>query len=141
MAGLFYTFSFCVMHALNRQPPAQAASTMQAINETIINPIFFVLFFGTGMVCAIAIAASIRFWEIPEAGYLLSGGVVYLIGSVLVTFKVNIPMNNALASCKGDDTKGAAYWPTYFQQWTAWNHGRFVSSLASAIVFVLAIGQ
>ena len=141
MAGLFYTFSFCVMHALNRQSPAQAAGAMQAINETIINPIFFVLFFGTGIVCAISIAASIMFWEIPEAGYLLSGGIVYLIGSVLVTFRFNIPMNNTLASYKANEEKGAAYWPTYFQQWTAWNHIRFVSSLTSATVFVLAIGQ
>ena len=141
MAGLFYAFSFCVMTALDRQPPAQAVSAMQSINETIINPIFFVLFFGTGIVCAISVVASIIFWGIPEAGFLLSGGVVYLIGSLMVTFIFNIPMNNTLASCKANEEKGSAYWPIYFQQWTTWNHVRFVSSVASATLFIVAIGQ
>ena len=129
------------MNALNRQPPAQAASAMQAINETIINPIFFVLFFGSAILCGISIVVSIMYWGIPEAGYLLSGGAVYLMGSLLVTFGINIPMNNTLASYKGDNEKSAAYWPTYFQRWTIWNHLRFVSSLASSVLFVLAIGQ
>ena len=140
MAGLFYAFSFCIMNALNRQPPAQAASAMQSINETIINPIYFVLFFGTGTVCAISAVTSLMFWGVPEAVCLLSGGVLYLIGSLLVTFRFNIPMNNTLASFKGNDEKGGAYWPTYFQQWTTWNHVRFASSVTSATLFIIAIG-
>lgn len=141
MAGLYYTFSFCVMNALNRQPLAHAASAMQSINETILHPLFFVLFFGTAVVCALSVVASLLFWEFPESGYLLSGGVLYVIGSTLVTFRCNIPMNNTLASCKGNDEKGAAYWPTYFERWTTWNHVRFVSSVVSAGLFVVAIGQ
>ena len=141
MAGLFYAFSFCVMNALNRQPPAQAVSAMQSINETIINPIFFVLFFGTATVCAISVVASLIFWGIPEAGFLLSGGALYLIGSLVVTFRFNLPMNYTLASFKANDEKGVAYWSTYFQKWTAWNHVRFLSSVASATLFILAIGH
>ncbi len=139
MAGLFYAFSFCVMDALNRQPPAQAASAMQAINETILHPLFFMLFVGTGVVCVISIVASLIFWENPESSFLLSGGALYVIGSTLVTFRCNIPMNNALAALKGNDEKGAAYWPTYCKQWTAWNHVRFVSSLVPATLFVVGI--
>ncbi len=141
MSGLFYAFSFCVMNALNRQPPAQAVTTMQSINETIIHPIFFVLFFGTAAVCAMSVVASLKFWELSEAGFLLSGGVLYLIGSVLVTFRFNIPMNNALASSKANEEKGVDYWPIYFKKWTAWNHVRFVSALAAAALFVVAIGK
>lgn len=58
MAGLFYTFSFGVMNALNRQPPTQTVSAMQSINETIMNPLFFVLFLGTAAVCVISVVAS-----------------------------------------------------------------------------------
>ncbi len=139
MAGLFYAFSFCVMDALNRQPPAQAASAMQAINETILHPLFFVLFFGTAVVCAMSVVASLTFGELPEAGFLFSGGVLYLLGSLLVTFRCNIPMNNTLAALKGNNEKAAAYWPTYCKQWTAWNHLRFVSSLVSATLFVVGM--
>ena len=48
-AGIFYAFSTFVMKALAQQPAAQGIATMQSINITVINPLFMVVFLGTGV--------------------------------------------------------------------------------------------
>ncbi|HEX4572527.1 MAG TPA: hypothetical protein VH184_18985, partial [Dongiaceae bacterium] len=47
MAGLFFAFSAFVMAALGRIVPAAGIAAMQSINVTILNPLFFSVFFGT----------------------------------------------------------------------------------------------
>ena len=44
--GLFFIFSNTVMSALGRLPTRNGAGAMQAINEVILNPLFFVVFLG-----------------------------------------------------------------------------------------------
>lgn len=135
MAGLFYTFSFSVMEALDRQSEAQATKTMQSINETILNPAFFVLFFGTAAACAAWIVAALVSWERFGNGFFVCGGVVYLLGSLAVTMGINVPMNNALAALSPESEAAKSYWSHYVTRWTRWNHLRFWSSLTAAALF------
>jgi hypothetical protein len=46
MAGMFYVFSFCIMPALGRLSPESGIRAMQAINITVIVPIFLGVFLG-----------------------------------------------------------------------------------------------
>ena len=85
IAGVFFAFSTFVMSALARLQPAQGIAAMQAINITVINPLFFAAFFGTAATCILLAISSVLRWHQPDAAYLLIGSLLYLIGTLGVT--------------------------------------------------------
>jgi uncharacterized membrane protein len=139
MAGFFFAFSFAVMTALGRLPPAQGIAAMQSINVVVINPVFLTTFFGTAAVCAVLVVAALLMWREPGAGYLLAGGLIYLVGAIVVTIMCNVPRNNALAAVEPHSADGAHLWARYLVGWTAWNHVRTVACLAAAAAFTIAL--
>jgi uncharacterized membrane protein len=139
MAGLFFAFSVSVMKGLARLPPAEGMAAMQAINVAIINPVFLVAFLGTGAACLLLVISSLWRWPAPGAVYLLVGGVLYLVGSLLVTFIFNVPKNEALASATPSDPGSAGLWASYLASWTAWNRVRAIATLAAAASLIIAL--
>ncbi|GAB2861507.1 anthrone oxygenase family protein [Lentzea nigeriaca] len=120
MAGLFFAFSAAVMPGLADLPSERARDAMRRINVRIQNPVFLLVFAGNVILCGI---------EVFEGR--IAGGLLYLVGSFLLTMFVNVPMNNRLE--RTDD----AYWPEYLRKWTIWNHVRGLASLASTITLLL----
>ncbi|MGP1394337.1 MAG: anthrone oxygenase family protein [Inquilinaceae bacterium] len=141
MAGLFFAFSVCVMGALGRRPPAEGMAVMQAINLVILNPLFFIVFFGTAAGCALCVAVGSWQWSAPGAAFLVLGGAAYLGGGVLVTATVNVPLNNRLAGVRTGDPDGADRWADYRVRWTAWNHIRAAACILAMTFLILAVGQ
>lgn len=139
MAGIFFAFSAFVMQALARLPADKGIAAMQSINTTILNPIFFLVFFGSTAASGFEVIYSFRHWHAPGAVYLCVGGVLYLVGSFLVTVVFNVPMNDALAAITPASHDGAKVWANYLTYWTAWNHVRTVASLAATASFALAL--
>ncbi|OJH39303.1 DUF1772 domain-containing protein [Cystobacter ferrugineus] len=139
MAGLFFTFSTFVMKALSRLPAGEGMAAMQAINSAILNPLFFVVFFGTMAVCLWAVVASLMRWHHEGSAFRLAGGAIYLVGGFLVTAVFNVPMNEKLAATPPTSPEAAALWSNYLTNWTAWNHVRTVASLAAAALLTLAL--
>ncbi len=84
---------------------------------------------------------SVLRWNEDGAVYLLSGGLVYLIGTILVTMAFNVPRNNALAAVDPQSVDGARLWTGYVTSWTAWNHVRTAAALAAAVLLTLALRQ
>jgi uncharacterized membrane protein len=132
MAGLFFVFSVAIMPALARIPAPAGIAAMQAVNTTIVRPLFLVVFVGTALVSA---ASALLAPDPPH----LAGAACYLIGSIGVTAAVNVPLNNALDRVAPDDAEGARTWQGYLSRWTAWNHVRTVACTAAVIAFVLAV--
>ncbi len=120
------------MKALARVPSAQGIAAMQSINITVINPWFMGAFFGTAAACVLVVVFSLLRWNEAGAAYLLSGGLAYLIGAILVTMVFNVPRNDALAAVDPASAAGARLWDGYVTSWTAWNHVRTAASLAAA---------
>jgi uncharacterized membrane protein len=139
VAGIFYAFSTFVMQALGRLAPRDGIAAMQSINVTVINPLFFVAFFGTGCLCVATVAVSL----LSEAEMLpapaLVGCILYLVGCIGVTIVGNVPLNERLAKTTPDDTDAEPLWRFYLARWTLWNHVRTAASLAAAACLVLAI--
>ena len=79
MAGLFFAFSAFVMTALARLPGSQGIAAMQSINVAILNPVFFVVFFGTPLGCILLVVVAFVGWAEPGAILLLAGGLLYLV--------------------------------------------------------------
>jgi len=139
MAGIFFAFSVFVMTALGRLPPGVGMAAMNAINAAILNPLFFTLFFGTAAVSLLSAIAAVVAWPVPSAFYLIGGGMLYLVGSLLVTVRFNVPLNQALAAAEAESADGARLWSRYLAVWTAWNHVRTATSLAATGCFILAL--
>src|SRR4249919_1765755 len=103
VAGVFFAFSTFVMKALARLPPGEGIAAMQSINVVVLNPWFMTAFFGTAAACALALISSLLRWHEPGAAYAFAGGVLYLIGTLLVTIVFNVPRNEALAALAPTD--------------------------------------
>jgi uncharacterized membrane protein len=141
MGGLLFAFSNFVMTALSHQPPASGVRTMQAINVYILNPLFFIIFFGTAVASFVLVVATIL--RVPRSGapVLLAGSALYLIGTVGVTMVFNVPLNNRLSVLNPDTTEAAQYWLTYLSEWLLWNHVRTVASVMATALLILATRQ
>ncbi len=139
VAGILFAFSTSVMQALARLPAAQGIAAMQSINITVFNPLFMGAFFGTAAACVLVVVFSLLRGNEAGAAYLLSGSLVYLIGTILVTMAFNVPRNNALAAVDPQSADSARLWVGYVTSWTAWNHVRTAAALAAAALFTVAL--
>jgi len=68
----------------------------------VLNRWFLGTFLGTAILCAIAMIGAILRWQMPNAIYLIVGGALYLVGSLLVTIVFNVPKNESLAALAPD---------------------------------------
>jgi uncharacterized membrane protein len=139
VAGFFYAFSTTVMKSLAKLPTPQGISAMQTINVVVLNPWFLALFLGTALACLASIIAALVRWQRPGAGYALSGAVLYLAGTFLVTMLFNVPRNDALAAVDPRSAEGAALWAEYLSSWSLWNHVRTAAALAAAVMFSITL--
>lgn len=139
MAGVFFIFSNTVMNALARLRPPEGIAAMQSINSTILNPLFFAVFFGTAATSIVLAVSLLWRWQQPGAGYLLSGSLLYLVGTMLVTIVFNVPMNESLDTVEPESVEAANLWAGYLRNWTAWNHVRTAAAFLGALMFILAL--
>lgn len=131
LAGLYLAFSTAVMPALHRRPDSEAVAYFQELNRTIQNPLFLLLFMATAIACLLT-AGSALVSPDGARGLRAAGGLVGLAGFV-TTAAVNIPLNNRL------DREGVSAWETFQQHWEPTNHLRAATSLAAAILLLLAL--
>jgi uncharacterized membrane protein len=137
MAGLYFAFSTAVMPALRRLTPAAGAEAMQQVNRVILNPLFLLVFAGTGLLCLLLVIGA-PFSGRPGAVWIVIGGLLYLVGNIGLTMVVNVPMNNRLDAANPLTDQGAAIWADFLKRWTAWNHVRALA--CTAAMAALAVG-
>lgn len=139
IAGVFFAFSTFVMKSLVRLPPAQGIAAMQSINIAVLNPWFLSVFLGTAATCVLAVLLGCLRPHESGAVQLVTGGILYLVGTFLVTRIWNVPLNDNLATVDPRSGNGSARWTHYVATWTRWNHVRTIAALAASVVFVLAL--
>ncbi|MFD0356424.1 DUF1772 domain-containing protein [Streptomyces sp. NPDC127110] len=95
VSGLFYGFSVAVMPGLRASSDRTVIETMQRINVAILNGWFLLGYMGSLLFTALALGLHLpgdgRHALVPLAGAL----VAYVL-AMIVTARVNIPLNNAL---------------------------------------------
>jgi uncharacterized membrane protein len=141
VAGIFFAFSAFIMAALGRLAPEGGISAMQSINVSVLNPMFFFVFFGTAVLALVLAIAALAGWSPSRLLYLLAGSLLYLAGTIFVTMAFNVPLNNRLASIGAKSAEGAGVWKTYLSAWTAWNHVRTIAALAACASFIMALSK
>jgi uncharacterized membrane protein len=137
MGGLFFIFSNTIMSAFDRLPAGGGVPAMQRINEVILNPVFFLFFFGTAVLSLVLLVASLVHLERPGAWLACAGALLYLLGCMGVTMVFNVPLNNKLAALPATATDLVAQWQAYRVPWTLWNHVRTVACALAAAAFAI----
>jgi uncharacterized membrane protein len=139
IGGVFFAFSTFVMKALNALPPPQGIAAMKSINVVVLNPLFLGVFLGTAVGCVALVISSLLGWEKPGAALVLAGGVLYLVGTLLVTIACNVPRNDALAALDPIGAESSQFWTNYIRVWTAWNHVRTIAAIAASGLMMIAL--
>lgn len=139
--GVFFAFSSFVMKALAHLPPAQGIAAMQSINLAVMNLSFAIQLFGTTLLCLFLAGWALRNLSLAGSGYVLTGALFYLLGSIFVTFVFNVPRNDALDLVNPASAEGARMWASFVAPWIAWNHVRTIGSLVASAAFTFALFQ
>jgi uncharacterized membrane protein len=138
-AGALFAFSSFVIRALARLRPAEGIRAMQSINVMAPTPLFMTALFGTALgSVALAVWGLVELDE-PYGGWLVAGGVLYLLGPAGLTMAYHVPRNNALARLDPETPAAADYWTRYLVEWTRGNHVRVAAGVAAAAAFTLAL--
>ena len=94
-AGFFYAWQVSVIPGTKRVVDLTYLETMQSINRAILNPAFFVIFFGTLILLTIASVYEFHTSKLAF-GLMLASSIAYLAGTFGVTALGNVPLNNEL---------------------------------------------
>ncbi|MFD1813151.1 DUF1772 domain-containing protein [Rhodococcus gannanensis] len=128
LAGLYYAFSMSVMPGLRAVDATAAGEAMRGINRKIQTPWLFVPFLGAPVAALVAgfLASD------PAAPWYFAAAGVNLVGSLVVTASINVPLNNALDA-------GRITFGDYAPRWTAFNTVRAVATVASLVLVGVAL--
>ena len=140
IAGVSYAYAVSVNLGLAAQPDASYVAAMNAINEKIQNPLFFLSFFGAVLFLVASLVVysprphSGRFWLVVMAS------VLYVGGGFLLTVFVNVPLNEELARVATGTSASelARARAEYEGPWDFWNGVRTVFSILAFLALVCA---
>jgi uncharacterized membrane protein len=137
--GFFYAWVCSTMWGLDALPPDIAIAAMQGMNASVRNVVFAPAFFGTGPVLMLT---GVWLWSAGSRGsavLMLLASVVYVLGAMLPTLLVNVPLNEALAQVDPSATDAAAIWGRFSAEWQAWNVSRTIFSGVALALAVWAV--
>ena len=137
--GFFFAFSVVVMRALAERPAPEGIAVMQRINVVVLNRWFLGVFFGTAVLCLAAIILAALSWAELRSAWLIAGSVLYLVGTILVTMRFNVPRNEALKRVAPSSAEAASLWADYLVTWTAWNHVRAAAAFLASACFGIGL--
>lgn len=141
IGGVFWAFSTFVMRALAQRPVPEGVAVMQAINVTVITPLFLGPFMGTALLGVVLLLIAFTRDSMPGAGWQVAGALLYLVGTFLVTMFGNVPLNNRLEKVTPESREAHDLWARYLERWVFWNHVRTLAALAALVALVLGVLQ
>jgi uncharacterized membrane protein len=133
-AGLFYSFSVAVMPGLAQNDDRSFVGGMQGINRAIQNGWFFLSFMGALLFSAAALFFHLRGGATKAVPWIIAGLVLYFV-VLVITFALNIPLNNELEAAGNGHPDGIADLAEvrrHFEStWVALNHVRTIVNTAA----------
>lgn len=141
IAGFFFAYSVDVMPALDTLSPVAAIDAMQAVNTMVRNPVFFLVFFGTPVIGALAAVMLYRSGQGLSALLMVIASIIYTLAAFLPTAAINVPMNEALGMLALNDPSlnYKQIWTDYSPRWTFWNTSRTLASLVALLFASLSL--
>lgn len=98
-AGFFYAWQVSIIPGTLKVGDQVYLQVMQSINKEILNPAFFLIFFGCFIMLTVG---SIYEFHSNKAAFwlILFSAISYLLGTLGVTIFGNVPLNNQLEALK-----------------------------------------
>ena len=140
-AGFFYAWSVSVIPGTKKVDGTVYLETMQSINRAILNPAFFLIFFGSLIFLSIGSlyqfnTGKTTFW------FMLAASLLYLIGTVGVTGLGNVPLNNKLDALNLNEMspqKQLEFRNYYEKNWNRLHLIRTIFAVGSFLLSVLTV--
>jgi uncharacterized membrane protein len=137
IGGFFYAYACSVTLGLALLPDEQYVEAMQAINATVRNAVFAFSFFGAVVFLLLALAVHLPRLRSRRFLFLAIAAVLYIGGGFMVTFMVNVPMNEELARVgEAAPATLARVRAEYEGPWNFWNGVRTVFSSLSFLALI-----
>lgn len=137
MAGFFWTYTFNVNLAMQQVDAETYAIVQSLFNQNVRHPMFFVFFFGGGFFPVIALLSNLRHRKKLLFWLLVLTAVVYILGVIVFTQRVNLPLNDYTESWQPASVPND--WMDIRDQWNAANALRVGTSFLAFILSVLAL--
>lgn len=140
MAGLFFAWAVSVMNGMGKLPDREFIVSMQSMNRGILNPVFFLFFFGTLLLLPVCVymnyqpGPGIRFWLIVAA-------MLLYIAVIVITMAGNVPLNNMLDNFSINNNtieNIAAARKSFEAPWNRLNITRAICNMLSFLLLLIA---
>ena len=134
-AGFFWTYQFSVIRGLAIVDDRTYVETFRAINATIRNAWFGIVFFGAIPILTMALVFN---WSTTRARRALIGaGLAGYVAAFAITAIGNVPLNDELAE---HTTTDAVSFDMARQQFEgSWNDLNLIRTIASIVAFVFCL--
>ncbi|MES4901076.1 MULTISPECIES: anthrone oxygenase family protein [unclassified Streptomyces] len=141
-AGLFYGYTCSVMPGLGQADDRTFVEAMQRINVAILNGWFALVFGGALLLAGLAAVMHLRGEGRPALPWIVAAVALYVV-MLMITFRVSVPLNDALAGAGHPDRLTgpdlAAVRERFEQRWVRWNVVRALSSTGAFALLVWAL--
>ena len=138
-AGLCFTWSNAITPGLSRLDDITYLAAFQQMNRTILNPAFFLVFFGP--VLAIAGSAILhKNASTPILWMIVAAAILYFAGVALVTIFGNVPINEVLNNtdlAKINIIDAQALRIRFEDEWVKLHRIRTITSSISFLLLIL----
>ncbi len=136
-AGFFGTYTFSVTRGLAEVDDATYVESFQAINNTIRNPWFALVFFGSAPATLLALMVVRKTHRRCTA--LLAAGLGLLVLTMAITFAGSIPLNDSLGLVDASSQQAAGEARGDFEdEWNTLNSARTVTSVLGFACIAIA---
>jgi uncharacterized membrane protein len=137
-AGLFYAYSMSVMPGLARVGDRPFVEAMSSINKAILNGWFAIAFGGAVVFTAVAALLHLGASHRSVLLWILAALVLY-VAQLVVTFAVNVPLNNELDAVNLATDDLAAARERFEAAWVRWNVVRTVLVTGAFVALIGAL--
>ncbi|WP_044211088.1 DUF1772 domain-containing protein [Flammeovirga sp. OC4] len=136
-AGIFFTWSVSVILGTKKVGDFTYLETMQSINREILNPVFFLVFFGS--LITLISTSVLEFHHRPSFWWIIASTLLYLVGTFGITAFGNVPLNNELEAINLVQLTPSELknFRTYYE--THWNQYHTIRTVASMLSFILLL--
>ena len=138
-SGFFYAWEVSVIPGTKQVSDSNYLETMQIINRAVLNPAFFLIFFGSLIVLMgssylqYTAASKLSFW------FMLAATLTYLIGTFGVTVVGNVPLNEGLDVVVLEELGKEAMHETRMAYEGKWNRLHTIRTVFSVIAFLFSL--
>lgn len=110
---------------------------MKSINKEILNPAFFLIFFGS--LIAMIAASFMTYGNGSAFWFVIAALAVYFFGTFIVTSAGNVPLNNQLEALNLTQLSAAQINEFRAMYEVKWNRLHFIRTAFSVISFILIL--